>query len=64
MDHQRLEALKFYRAALDIDPTFKPAGANLDRATSWNKFGKIDMGPDEKDDSAGDERLGEGKDEE
>ena len=64
MDHHRLEALKFYRAALDIDPTFKPAGANLDRATSWNKFGKIDMGPDEKDDSAGDERLGEGKDEE
>ncbi|OGQ91566.1 MAG: response regulator receiver protein, partial [Deltaproteobacteria bacterium RIFOXYC2_FULL_48_10] len=37
MDHRRLEALKFYRAALDIDPTFKPAGANLDRATSWNK---------------------------
>ena len=64
MDHRRLEALKFYRAALDIDPTFKPAGANLDRATSWNKFGKIDMGPDEKDDPTGDERLGESKDEE
>ncbi|MDA8134732.1 MAG: response regulator [Desulfobacteraceae bacterium] len=63
MDHQRLEALKFYRAALDIDPTFKPAGVNLDRATSWNKFGKIDMGPDEKDEHTGDERLGEGKDE-
>lgn len=64
MDHHRLEALKFYRAALDIDPTFKPAGVNLDRATSWNKFGKIDMGPDEKDDPAGDESLGESKDEE
>ncbi|MCM2287074.1 MAG: response regulator [Desulfobacula sp.] len=63
MDHHRLEALKFYRAALDIDPTFKPAGANLDRATSWNKFGKIDMGPDEKDNPAGDEGLGENKDE-
>ena len=64
MDHHRLEALKFYRAALDIDPTYKPAGLNLDRATSWNKFGKIDMGPDEKDDPTGDERLGESKDEE
>jgi DNA-binding response OmpR family regulator len=41
-----LEAQKFYRAALDIDPTFKPAWANLDRATSWNKFGRIDLGPD------------------
>lgn len=64
MDHRRLEALKFYRAALDIDPTYKPAGLNLDRATSWNKFGKIDMGPDEKEDPAEDEDLGENKDEE
>ena len=39
-----LEAQKFYRAALDIDPTFKPAGDNLDRATSWSKFGKISLG--------------------
>ena len=44
-----LEAQKFYRAALDIDPTFKPAWANLDRTTSWNKFGRIDLGPDKKD---------------
>ena len=43
-----LEAQKFYRAALDIDPTFKPAQVNLDRATSWNKFGKIDLGSDEQ----------------
>lgn len=35
---------KFYRAALDIDPSFKPAQANLDRATSWNKMGRIDFG--------------------
>jgi DNA-binding response OmpR family regulator len=41
-----LGAQKFYRAALDIDPTFKPASANLDRTTSWNKFGRIDLGPD------------------
>ncbi len=52
-----LEAQKFYRAALDIDPTFKPAWANLERATSWNKYGRIDLGPDKKatdskDDSA------------
>jgi DNA-binding response OmpR family regulator len=41
-----LEAQKFYRAALDIDPTFKPAWANLERITSFNKFGRIDMGTD------------------
>ena len=40
-----LEAQKFYRAALDIEPTFKAAWANLERTTSWNKFGKIDLGP-------------------
>lgn len=39
-------AEKFYRAALDIDPTFKPAAANLERTTSWPKFGKIDLGAD------------------
>jgi DNA-binding response OmpR family regulator len=42
--NDRLESLKFYRAALDVDPTFKPAQANLERATSWNKFGRIDLG--------------------
>jgi DNA-binding response OmpR family regulator len=45
--NERLEALKFYRAALDIDPTYKPAWTNLDRATSWEKYGKIDFGRDE-----------------
>lgn len=39
-----LEAQKFYRAALDMDPTFKPAQANLERSTSWSRFGRIDMG--------------------
>lgn len=48
-----LEAQKFYRAALDIDPTFKPARANLERITSWNKFGRIDLGSDKNDTSAG-----------
>jgi len=46
---QRLEAQKFYRAALEIDPTFKPAQANLERTTSWNKFGKIELGPVNED---------------
>ena len=40
----RLEAQKFYRAALDIDPTYRPAQANLERTTSWNTFGQIEMG--------------------
>jgi len=44
--HDWLEAQKFYRAALDIDPTFKPAQANLDRTSTWYKFGKIDLGPE------------------
>jgi len=43
-----LEAEKFYRAALDIDPTFSPAQLNLNRAASWYKSGRIDLGPDKK----------------
>lgn len=43
-----LEAQKFYRAARDIDPTFKPAQANLERTTSLNKGGRIEIGS-EKD---------------
>jgi len=30
-----LEALKMYRAALAVDPSYRPALANLERATSW-----------------------------
>lgn len=40
------EALKFYRAATDIDPSYKPALANIDRLTSWYKIGGIDFGID------------------
>ncbi len=43
-----LEAQKFYRAAIDIDPTFRPARENLNRTTTWYKFGKIDLGSDER----------------
>lgn len=42
----RMEAQKFYRAALDLDPTYKAARANLDRLTSWHKFGPIQLDPD------------------
>lgn len=41
-----LEAQKFYRAALDIDASYKPAQANLERTTSFHKFGKITLWPD------------------
>ncbi|MEW6521134.1 MAG: response regulator [Thermodesulfobacteriota bacterium] len=58
INQERLEALKFYRAALDINPTFKPAAANLERATSWEKFGGIDLGPDKRDGGYGDESGG------
>ncbi|MBI4776067.1 MAG: response regulator [Deltaproteobacteria bacterium] len=60
----RLEAQKFYRAALDIDPTFKAAWANLDRTTSWDKFGKIDLGPDSSDTQSRDDTGKEGQHEE
>jgi DNA-binding response OmpR family regulator len=43
-----LEAQKFYGAALNIDPTFKPAWANLDRTTSCKRFGMIDLGTDKE----------------
>jgi DNA-binding NtrC family response regulator len=48
IDGDWLEAQKFYRAALDIDPTFKPAWVNLERATSFQKAGGIDFGPDKR----------------
>ena len=51
-------AQKFYRAALDIDPTYKPASANLERTTSWHKAGKVDLGAD-KDETGLREGTGE-----
>lgn len=41
------EAQKFYLAAMDIDPRYKPARANLKRTTSWKKSDNIVLGPDE-----------------
>ncbi len=37
MDGEMFDAQKFYLAAMDIDPKFKPARANLKRTTSWKK---------------------------
>jgi CheY-like chemotaxis protein len=62
--NEPIEAGKFYRAALNIDPTFKPAQANLDRITSWHKFGRIDFGPNQKETHNLDENAGESPDEE
>lgn len=39
-----IEAQKFYRAARDIDPTYRPASENLKRTSSWSKEGVIDLG--------------------
>jgi len=40
-------AQKFYRMALDLDPTYEPARENLERTTSWDKSGEINLGKDE-----------------
>ncbi len=58
-----VEAQKFYRAALDIDPTYKPAAANLDRTVSVHKFGKIDLGPEKQDLAVQNVNAREGRDE-
>jgi DNA-binding response OmpR family regulator len=42
----RIEAQKYYRAALEIDPSFKPARVNLERTGSSEKLGKIELWPD------------------
>ncbi|MBF0376270.1 MAG: response regulator [Desulfamplus sp.] len=44
INHEPLEAQKFYRAALDINPTYKPAWFNIERITSFDKHGDIDFG--------------------
>jgi DNA-binding NtrC family response regulator len=47
MDGDMFDAQKFYLAAMDIDPRFKPARANLKRTTSWKKSDNIDLGSDD-----------------
>ncbi len=60
--HQHSEALGFYRAALDIDPTYKPALANLERATSLDKFGVINLGMEEEEHAVSQAGEAEGED--
>jgi FixJ family two-component response regulator len=38
-----VEAQKYYRTALEIDPSFKPAQANLDRTGSFHRSGQIKL---------------------
>lgn len=45
-----LGAEKFYRAALDLDPTYKPALMNLERVTSWFKSGEVRLGTEPEQD--------------
>ncbi|MEW6708354.1 MAG: response regulator [Candidatus Riflebacteria bacterium] len=41
---ERLESQKFYRTALEIDPTYKPARDNLNRVTLSNADSDINFG--------------------
>jgi CheY-like chemotaxis protein len=42
--HERLQAQKYYRAALALDPAYKPAQNNLDWSIQWSKTGTLDLG--------------------
>lgn len=44
LSRDMLQAQKYYRAALSIDPTYKPAQANLLRATGVASSGTLDIG--------------------
>jgi DNA-binding response OmpR family regulator len=41
IENKILEAQKYYRAALSLDPTFKPAQDNLHRSTNWTRDSQI-----------------------
>jgi Flp pilus assembly protein TadD len=38
-----IEAQKYYRAALEIDPSYPPAKANLMRTSSMHRSGRIQI---------------------
>jgi DNA-binding NtrC family response regulator len=44
MDGNKLEAQKDYRAALALDPTYKPAQENLSRTTGLTSGGQMSLG--------------------
>ena len=58
IQHNVLDAQKYYRAALDLDPTYKPAKDNLDRSTRWQRGENIVL--EQAGDSDGEKKTGEG----
>lgn len=48
IDGDWLEAQKYYRNALERDPSYQPARVNFERTTSLDKSGKINLGIDNK----------------
>ncbi len=44
LKNDKLTARKYYRAALALKPSYKPAWHNLDRSTRFNAEGKYDLG--------------------
>ncbi len=40
----RLDAQKYYRTALSLDPSYQPAIENLDRSADWNARGTVELG--------------------
>jgi len=58
IQHNVLDAQKYYRAALDLDPTYKPAKDNLDRSTRWQRGENIVL--EQAEDSNAAKKTGEG----
>jgi len=56
LKRDKLAAMKMYRAALAVDPTYKPADANLARAARWDfTMGEIQLdNKTEEDEEQGD----------
>jgi len=48
LENDRLTAQKYYRASLDLDPTYEPARNNLYRSTQLRPEGKLDLGGKEQ----------------
>lgn len=53
MTGDELQAQKYYRAALSVDPAYKPAQANLHRTTKVHPGGKINIGNDSTNKKSG-----------
>jgi DNA-binding response OmpR family regulator len=55
---ETVEALKMYRAALAVEPTYKPANANLTRATQWNYTkGGIQLDEEDNEDQSQGDKI-------